>query len=296
MNVLIIGATGYIGTAVDEALTARGHKTVGVARSDTAKAKLQARGTNVVYADAAKPNTLAGPLKEADAVVYAVNVTDADPWAVDTGALKAIRKGLAGTEKTFVYVSGAWIYGSTGDRPATEDAPLNPPTLMVRRVEFERATIEMTKLGVRALVVRPGIVYGRGAGLPSMFVQSARERGAATIVGEGHNHWSTIDVGDLGELIALAVEYGRPGRAYNAANDDQFVVEEIAKAASRGAGKDGATTTVPYDIMGQMGECLALDQILSSDRAKNDLGWRPKNTSIVEELEKGSYVGAVFAH
>jgi nucleoside-diphosphate-sugar epimerase len=296
MNVLIFGATGYIGTAVDEALTARGHKTIGVARSDAAKAKLQARGTNVVYGDASKPNTLAGPLKSADAVVYAVNVTDADPWSVDTGALKAIRKALAGTEKTFVYVSGAWIYGSTGDRAATEDSQLNPPTLMVRRVEFERATLEMTKLGIRAFCVRPGIVYGRGAGMPSMFVQSARERGAATIVGEGKNRWPTIEVGDLGDLIALSVEYGRPGRAYNAANDDHFIVEEIAKAASRGAGKDGSVTTVPYDMMGQLGECLALDQIISSDRAKVDLGWRPRGASIVEELERGSYVDAVFAH
>ena len=296
MNVLIIGATGYIGTAIDEALTARGHKTVGTARSDAAKSKLQARGTNVVFADASKPSTLAGPLKAADAVVYAVSVTDADPWSVDANALKAIRKGLAGTEKTFAYVSGAWIYGATGDGPATEEAPLNPPTLMVRRLEFERATIEMTKLGVRALVVRPGIVYGRGAGIPSMFVQSARERGAATIVGDGNNRWPTIDVGDLGDLVALAVEFGRPGRAYNAANDDRFHVAEIAKAASRGAGKDGATTTVSYDVMGQLGECLALDQVVSSDRAKNDLGWRPQSPSILEELERGSYVDAVFAY
>lgn len=295
MNVLIIGATGYLGTAIDEALTSRGHKTTGVARSDAAKTKLQSRGTAVVMADAAKPNTLAGPIRDADAVVYAVNVTDADPWAVDTGALKAIRKGLAGTEKTFVYVSGAWVYGPTGDKSATEDAPLNPPTLMTRRIEFERATVEMTKLGVRALVVRPGIVYGRGLGIPSMFVQSARERGAATIVGEGKNRWPTIAVGDAGDLIALAVEYGRPGRAYNAANDDHFLVQEIAAAASRGAGKDGATTNVPYDIMGQYGECLALDQVISSERAKNDLGWTPKGASILEELERGSYVGATYA-
>jgi nucleoside-diphosphate-sugar epimerase len=295
MNVLIIGATGYIGTAVDEALTARGHTTVGTARSETAKAKLQARGTNVVMADAAKPASLVAPLRDADAVVYAVNVTDADPWAVDTGALKAIRKGLAGTEKTFIFISGAWVYGATGTAPASEDAPLNPPTLMTRRIEFERATVEMTKLGVRALVVRPGIVYGNGAGIPAMFVQSARERGAATIVGDGSNHWSTIAVSDLGEMIALAVEYGRPGRAYNATSDDHFTVAEIAAAASRGAGKGGETTTVPHDIMGQFGECLALNQVISSERAKNDLGWRPSAPSIVDELESGSYIGAVYA-
>jgi nucleoside-diphosphate-sugar epimerase len=295
MNVLIIGATGYIGTAIDEALTARGHKTVGTARSEIAKAKLQARGTQVVMADAAKPNTLIAAVRDADAVVYAVNVTDADRWNVDTNALKAIRKGLAGTEKTFVYISGAWVYGSTGDGPATEDAPLNPPVAIARRIEFERATMEMTKLGIRSIVIRPGIVYGLGAGHPAMFVQSARERGAAAIVGEGKNRWPTIDRTDMGELVALVLEYGRPGRAYNAANDEHFYVDQIAAAASRGAGKNGATVTVPSHFMGQFGECLILDQVLSSARAKNDLGWKPHGPSIIEELEHGSYVGAVYA-
>ncbi len=290
MNVLILGATGYIGTAADEALRARGHQTTGVARSDTAREKLMLRGTSICNADAAKPQTLERALRAADAVVYAVRVTDADPYAVDNGALRAIRKALAGTEKTFVYVSDAWVYGSTGKCEAAEDSPLAPPSFVARRLELERVALEMTKIGVRALVVRPGIVYGRGAGLAAMFVQSARERGSATIVGDGTNHWATIEVGDLGDFIARAVEVGRPGRAYNAVNDDRFRVAEIAAAASRGAGAGGRTTTVAATLMGQLGECLALDQTISASRAKTDLAWLPHALSIVSDVECGSYI------
>jgi nucleoside-diphosphate-sugar epimerase len=292
MNVLIVGATGYVGSAVDEALVSNGHHTFGVARSESARQRLKARETCAVMADAAKPATIARAVAQVDAVVYAVNVTDADPWSVDSNALRAIRKGLAGTEKTFVFVSGAWIYGSTGETPATESAPINAPPLLARRIELERATIEMTRVGVRALIVRAGIAYGKGGGIPSMFVQSARERGAATIVGDGKNHWATVDVTDLGRCIAMAVESGRPGRAYNCANDDRFTVREIAEAGSRGAGAEGATTTMPPEIMGQYGECLALDQIISSERAKADLGWAPQGPSILSELEFGSYHAA----
>ena len=211
MNVLIIGATGYVGTSVDEALVARGHRTVGVARSEAARAILQARGTPVVSADAARPHSLGRAVRAADAVVYSVAVTDANPWSVDFNALRAIRRALAGTEKTFAYVSGAWVYGSTGDAPATEDVPLHPPPFVVRRLEMERETFAMTKLGIRAFVVRPAIAYGRGGGIPAMFVQSARERGAATIVGGGTNRWATIHVADLGRLIALALERASRG-------------------------------------------------------------------------------------
>jgi len=176
MKVLIIGATGYVGTAVDEALVARGHQTLGTARSEAAHRRLAARGTAGVAADAAKPSTLGPAVRSADAVVYAVAITDDDPWTVETRALRAIGKSLAGTEKTFVYVSGAWVYGTTGSAPATEDSPLDPPRSMMRRAELERESLAMTRIGVRALNVRPGIAYGRGAGIPAMFVQSARER------------------------------------------------------------------------------------------------------------------------
>jgi nucleoside-diphosphate-sugar epimerase len=292
MNVLIIGATGYLGTAIDEAVTARGHRTFGVSRSTTARRKLLERGTTVVDADAAKPQTLVTPARDVDAVIYAANITDADNWSVGANALRAIRKGLAGSEKTFIYISGAWVYGETGlGAAATETSPLNPPSFVLRRLEHEHITIEMTKVGIRGLVIRPGIVYGRGGGMSTMFVQSARERGAATIVGDGNNRWATIEVSDLGNLVALAVERGLPGRAYNAVNDDTPQVRRIAEAASRGAGAGGATKMVPQELMGAMGDCLALDQVISSARAKNDLGWAPSAPTIATELEHGSYLG-----
>ena len=295
MNVLIIGATGYLGSAIDEALAARGHRTFGVARSDAARQKLQARGTAVVESDLAKPQTLVASVQDADAVVYAANITDADNWSVGANALRAIRKGMAGSEKTFVYISGAWVYGTTGQTPVTENSPLNPPPLVLRRLEHEHLTMEMTKVGIRGLVIRPGIVYGRGGGIATMFVQSARERGAATVLGDGTNHWATIDVTDLGALVALAVERGLPGRAYNAVNDDRPQLRAIAEAASRGAGSGGATRSVPQEIMGLFGDCLALDQLVSSERAKADLHWKPVAPTIVEELERGSYLTASLA-
>jgi uncharacterized protein YbjT (DUF2867 family) len=116
MNVLIIGATGYVGSAVDTSLRARGHRTFGVARTEAARVKLAARGTAAVTADAAKPQTLVAPARDADVVIYAANVTDADNWSVGSNALRAIRKGLAATEKTFVNDSTAWDYRTTGEK------------------------------------------------------------------------------------------------------------------------------------------------------------------------------------
>lgn len=290
MDVLIIGATGLVGTAIDESLCARGHHTIGTARSDTARAKLQARGTAFVNADAAKPQTLADAARKCDAVVYCVAITDADAYRVETKALRVLTRALAGTEKRFVYTSHVWVYGETGYEPAREETPLSAPTLVARRPELEAMTLAMSGLGIRANIVRPGIAYGRGCGIPAMFVQSARERGSALVMGDGTNRWATVALRDLGDLYTALIEQGRPGRPYNAVNDDTFTVREIAEAASRGAGAGGKVDFILPTVLGPFSECLAVDQRVSSARAKTDLGWQPRSRSILEDVEFGSYI------
>jgi hypothetical protein len=71
-------------------------------------------------------------------------------------------------------------------------------------------------------------------------------------------------------------------------------MREIAEAASRGAGAGGATTTVSPGILGPFGESLMLDQRISNARARN-LGWTPNASTIVEDLEHGSYPAALIA-
>lgn len=296
MNVLLIGATGYIGTGIDEALRARGHHTLGVARSDDAKARLAARGTESVDADLERPHSILAAARSADAVIWAAQVTDDETFRVESNALAALAAGLAQSGKAFVYCSGCWVYGDTGNAVADETFPLNPAELVARRPQLEQIVLDAAAHGVRAIVVRPGLVYGRGAGVPAMLVESARERKAATIVGDGTNHWPVVGVGDLGDLFALAAEKAAAGSIYNGTDDTAFTVREIAEAASRGAGAGGATTLMPREtaigVLGEFGDALMLDQRLTSQKARKELGWAPKAASILEDIERGSYTAA----
>ena len=294
MNVLIIGATGYVGSAVERAFRLRGHQTVATARSDVARMKLQASGAQVVAGDAARPHTLIEPVKAAEMVIYCVQSTDADPYTVDLHAVRTIARTMAGMERTFLFMSGAWVYGNTRD-VADEAAPLEPPALVAKRPDLERMVQNMVKIGIRGHVVRAGIVYGDGGGIPAMFAQSARDRGATTMVGPGLNSWATIGRQDLALLTALVAERGKPGAVYNAVDDSSFSVREIAEAASRGAGAGGKTTMVQPELLGPFGECLMLDQRVSAARAKRDLGWSQTAPTIVDELEHGSYLPAKLA-
>ena len=129
MKVLIIGATGYIGASVAAALAQRGHEVTALGRSERARASLTALGYEVLDGDAARPHSLFAPARAADAIVYAVSVTDDDPYAVDAQALRQLVEAAKNPSKRLVYTSGVWVYGSTGEVAATEESPVEagPP-------------------------------------------------------------------------------------------------------------------------------------------------------------------------
>jgi nucleoside-diphosphate-sugar epimerase len=291
VNVFVIGATGYIGSAVAEALKGRGHRVTGLARTPAARASLESRGYDVVDGDVGRPESLDAAARAADAIAYAVQLNDADPFEIDARALRRLAEATAGTTKRLLYTSGVWIYGATGDEAATEDAALQPLALAARRPELERIVLDSAS---HPIIVRPGIVYGHGGGIPAMFVQSAREQGAAAVVGDGENRWPLVDVDDLAQLFVLALESAPPGAVYNAADERVLEARELAEAASRGAGRGGTTMHHPLDearkAMGPFADALAADQRVSAERARRELGWRPHARSAVDDLERGSYV------
>jgi nucleoside-diphosphate-sugar epimerase len=293
MRVFVIGATGYVGGAVARRLKHDGHDVIAGVRNDAARDRAVRLGYETVHADVAEPATLVEPARGAEATVYAVQLQRPDAAAVDGAALRAIGGILAQTKGTFIYTSGAWYYGNTGDKIADENAPPNPPAVVAERPQTERIALDSTKGGVRAMVIRPGDVYGLGGGLPAMFVQMAREHGAARTIGDGQNRWPVVHCDDLADLYVRMLESAAPGAVYNAADETAFTQREIAEAAARAAGKNGAVHAWPVEeaaaVMGEWVKALAMDQRISSDRARSQLGWSTRAAGIIEDLERGSY-------
>ncbi|HLL45123.1 MAG TPA: NAD-dependent epimerase/dehydratase family protein, partial [Longimicrobiaceae bacterium] len=185
MRVLLTGATGFVGSAAAEALRAAGHEVAGLARSDEAAAKLDAAGFAASRGDLARPETLAAAVAEADAVVHAAALAG----DADAAAVTAMLRMLEGTGKPFVYTSGAWVLGSTGDTVADEDTPLDAAELVAWRPAVETAVLSAAARGVRGVVLRPTVVYGRGGGTAASMVRSARRKGVVRYVGDGRQRW-----------------------------------------------------------------------------------------------------------
>ena len=276
-----------------DALRTAGHEVIGLARSDEAAKKLEARGIHVRRGDFKEPQSIAEAAREADAVIHAALTNDAGAPASDAATIDAIISALEGTGKPFIYTSGIWVYGNTGKGSADEESRLNPTPLVTWRPANEQRVLEAARSGVRSIVIRPAIVYGRGGGIPAGLVQSAREKGTVRFVGSGENRWPQVHVDDLADLYVRALTQASAGTVLNATSGPSVRVRDVAEAASRAGGAQGRTESWPTEearkTLGPYADALALDQQISSERARTLLGWTPQSASMLEDLERGSY-------
>jgi nucleoside-diphosphate-sugar epimerase len=290
MQVFLTGATGYIGSAVAEALRKAGHTVVGLARSEDQMHMLAARSLGGHRGDLRDPASLAEGARHADAVIHTALAATADAPQVDRAAVQAILDELNQFNRPFIYTSGCWVLGNTGDRVADEGTPLAPIPLVAWRPAVEQLVLDAALHGVQGIVLRPVMVYGRGGGLVRAFVESARQHGAARVVGDGRNRWTFVHVDDLADLYVRALG-AASGTLLFGAHGPALPVRDVAEAASRAAGAGGKIEIVPLEearkTMGPMADGLALDQQVSGERAMRLLGWRPKAPTVLEELENG---------
>ncbi|MBG0827812.1 NAD-dependent epimerase/dehydratase family protein [Planomonospora sp. ID67723] len=281
MRVLVLGATGYIGSAVAERLAERGHRVVALVRPKPGEARVVPGAAEVRHGDVTDPASLAAG--DVDVIVHASAPTGDE--AVELAALDALLAGGA----RLVYTSGIWVLGAGA---ADEESPVNPIPL----VRF-RAGAERRVLGAGGVVVRPGIVYGEGGGIPALLAAKAAEQGRGRYVSADGREptWPTVHVGDLADLFAAVVERGEPGAIYHGVGEEAVPLPAIAKAAAEAAGLGGAEAEAwpVEEAAGDFGpafaEALALGQSVSAARTRKALDWTPSRPGLVADLAGGSY-------
>lgn len=297
MKVLLTGATGYIGSAVGEFLRKAGHQVVGLARSDEGARKLESRGHLAVRGNLDDAEILRAAAGAADAVIHTAIQFDELTGIRDRTAVSAMLQALAGTGKTFIYTSGVWVMGDTQGQIRGEVSALHPPPMIAWRPAVEEMALDAKDRGVKAMVLRPGTVFGRGGGRIAGFFESARNHGAVRIVGEGGNCWSTVHVDDLADLYARALATPAPGELFIACGGMPQPVEKIARAVAKACGVEGKVERIPVETaresLGPLADCLAMDCRAGSTKAARYLGWTVRHPNIFDEIFAGSYLAGI---
>jgi nucleoside-diphosphate-sugar epimerase len=286
MRVFLTGANGFIGSAVARVLERRGHTIHALARTPAAQESASAHRYKVIKGSLEEPRTLEVAGRDADAVIHCGNTGDARQGEVDSAATRAMLVPLRGTGRRFIYTSGVWLYGNTGDTPADESTRLNPPEIVTWRAEVEREVLDASKAGAHTIVIRPGDVFGQRRGLPGMLLGNVLD-GAVEYIGDGDNRWPLVYVDDLAELYALALENAPAGVVYNATGPTSERVRDVAAAAAESLGLS-ETRSIPLEVarqkFGAFADALCLDQVVSNRKARTQLHWAPSNYTIYEDF------------
>jgi nucleoside-diphosphate-sugar epimerase len=290
MKVLVTGGTGYIGQAVALRLKKAGHVVFALVRSKEKAGELLKAQVKLIEGDMGNTAGWAASAYGCAAVVHCASQMGEGGVELDRKTVVAARDLLRGqVGATLVYTSGCWVYGESGDSILDEEAALKPAKIVGWRPAHEKLALEASKDGTRAIVVRPGVVYGGKGGIPGGFFSSAAQQGAARVVGDGRNRWPMVHVDDLAELYVRLVERAPAGSIFNATDPSRLTVKDIAVAASRAAGKAGEIALWPVDQaraqLGVFADAICMDQRLSSEKAQNDLDWRPRHVDFTAEAE-----------
>lgn len=280
MRVFVIGASGYIGSAVAKAFARAGHKVIGLVRSESSAKELQKNEIQPHIGDMGKIATFEKQAKEAQAIIHCAFDASGDAGQKDHALMEALAH--LPTPKILVYTSGVWVYGNR-THTVDETTPLAPLNISKWRLAGEEKVLKSPH---KSIVIRPGHVYGYGKGLVAMLFEAA-SKGSLTIPGHGENHWSIVHVEDLAQLYLLAVEKELSHTILNATENSSIKLKDLAEGIAKRA--ETKVHYIPYPEalkhFGPLAEGLAVDQPkVSNDRAARLLGWYPRHSHLLPEL------------
>ncbi|MCB0058404.1 MAG: NAD-dependent epimerase/dehydratase family protein [Caldilineaceae bacterium] len=226
-NILITGATGFIGSRLAARLAAEeGAAVTGSGRHLARVAHLETHGVRLVRADlldeAATAATLAGQeivfhlaawlrAHGDEAQAYAFNVTATE---------RLLRQAAAAGVRRFIFTSSVNAYGPSDRAVLDETAPLDTELRDVYGRTKAIADLRVRELGaglgIEVVVIRPGMVYGPGAISWTVDMVNILRRGLPVIFGDGRGHAMPVYIDNLVDgLILAAVSPNAPGEAFN---------------------------------------------------------------------------------
>ncbi len=289
MRVLVLGGTGSIGGAIVQVLIERHHEVYALVRSPASTAAVRKVGAIPISGDIRYPAQWINSLGEIDGVVHAAYTWEADMDSVDQSVVAALLTGLKSTrtKKALIYTGGCWLYGNTGDGVATENTPLSPLTAFSSTVQTMKSVLADSN--IRGMVVHPAMVYEHAGGVFERMYDDIKRLGYIRIIGSAHVRWPLVHRMDLAVLYALVLEKGCGGDAFNGSAMNGIAVGDIAHAIARSKGVDRNPVihSTEYAIRewGAWADGFALDQQMSSQKAKAQLGWQPQHVDVFKDID-----------
>ena len=278
MLIFITGATGFIGRALCKHVLENGHAVIAVSRNADKARRILGEDISVIEWDDLKSGGSTNPLDGVDAIVHLAG-EPIGPGLWTTSKKRRIRESriLSGRAivhaverarrkpRIVVQASAVGFYGDQGDVICTEDTSPGSDFLSHVVQEWEHVTDRLTSWGIRRVIIRLGLVLGRGEGiLPYFFLPFRFFLGGP--LGSGEQWLSWIHVEDVVRAIDFLLECEEGEGVFNLASAYPIQNKNFSRAVGE-ALNHPSWFRVPAFLVrllfGEMGDVL----LLSGQRA-----------------------------
>lgn len=267
MRILISGASGLIGSALQTRLHAQGHSTSALVR--------RAPSSGEVQWDPARPldpHRLAG----SDAVVHLAGKNIAGRWTekfkreVRESRVQSTRTLAEAAAESFrqhrnprvlICASAIGYYGNRGDELLTEDSPPGQGFLPEVCIAWEEAADPARAAGLRVVHVRIGVVLAAAGGaIPPLLFPFRIGLGGR--IGDGRQYWSWVSLDDVVGALTFALAHENLSGPVNAVAPNPARNADFVRALGRELRRPTLLPLPAFAIraaMGEMGQAFLLD-------------------------------------
>jgi uncharacterized protein (TIGR01777 family) len=297
MRVLVTGATGLIGSALSDALLARGDEVVGLTRDPE-----RARPKNpTVRWHAWQPATERPPPEAFDHVDAIVNVvgeeinqrlTEANKRRIRESRVTASRNLIQGIKaaeqppKVFIGQSAIGYYGDKGAAIVDEDSERGEGFTAQLPADWEAAEREAEELGLRLVILRTAPILSKRSGLIKQ-LRLPFQLGLGGPIAGGEQFLSWIHLDDEVALILWALDNEEVSGVINASAPNPVTNREFAKALGRALNRPAVIPVPKLAVTAMRGRELA-DAVAGGARVMPrralDLGFEFRHPEIDEAL------------
>jgi nucleoside-diphosphate-sugar epimerase len=289
MRVLVVGASGAIGTRLVPQLIGGGHEVVGTSRSPERAARIRSLGAKPVVLDLLDPGAVRKTVLEVrpDAIVNQATALSNVRFSKDLDRSFALTNRLrregtdallaaareAGVGRLVAQSYASMRYAPVGGPVKTEADPLDPAP-----VEGMRETCAAMNYLDEAVVAAGGIAlrYGGFYGAPrDGLVEPVRKR-QFPIVGDGGGVSSFVHLDDAAAATVLALEHDGP-TIYNIVDDEPAPIREWLPVLAESLGAEPPRrfpVWLARLFAGDAGVMMGTTaRGASNAKAKRELGW-----------------------